>query len=118
MKVLITNGGSRLSRELATALGENHDVTLTASGEVRISTRSVQSHLGHDEATNALVRDMEVVVHSGEPDPHASVSEQLDVAMRCTYNLLLAAVEERVPRIVFLSSLGLLDQFWRKAKPA
>ena len=111
MKVLITNGASRLSDELATALGENHDVTLSASGAVQSSTKSVRSDLGHDKATNALVREFDTVVHSGEPDPDASVSEQLDVAMRCTYNLLLACVQEGVPRVVFLSSLGLLDQY-------
>ena len=54
---------------------------------------------------------MDAIVHSGEPDAKASVSEQLDVAMRCTYNLLWAAVEERVPRFVFLSSLRLMAPY-------
>ena len=31
--------------------------------------------------------------------------------MRCTYNLLWAAVEERVPRFVFLSSLRLMARY-------
>ena len=59
----------------------------------------------------ALVKGADAIVHSGDTDPKASVSDRLNVAMRCTYNLLWAAVEERVPRIIFLSSLGLLDGY-------
>ena len=126
MRVLITNGGSLLSQELATALGDAHEVTLTAREEVHTSAKFVQSDLGHDEATNALVKGVDVMVHSGDTDQTASVSDRLDVAMRCTYNLLWAAVEERVPRVIFLSSLGLRDAYdedlavterWRPVPP-
>ncbi|MCH8992309.1 MAG: NAD(P)-dependent oxidoreductase, partial [Acidobacteria bacterium] len=111
MKVLITNGGFRLSQELATVLGDSHEVTLTARTQAPTSTKFVQSDLGHDEATNALVKGIDAIVHSGDTDPEASISDRLDVAMRCTYNLLYAAVEEGVPRVIFLSSLGLLDGY-------
>jgi nucleoside-diphosphate-sugar epimerase len=53
---------------------------------------------------------MDAIVHSGEPDSTRGVSDQLDVAMRCTYNLLRAASDEGVPRVVFLSTLSLFDQ--------
>jgi nucleoside-diphosphate-sugar epimerase len=126
MKVLITNGGSPLSQELASALGDGHEVTLTAREQVQTSAKFVQSDLGHDQTTNALVKGVDAIVHSGDTDPKASVSNRLDVAMRCTYNLLWAAVEERVPRVIFLSSLGLLDGYdedlavterWRPVPP-
>ena len=52
---------------------------------------------------------MDAIVHSGESDPSASVSDRLDSAMRCTYNLLTAAAEEGVPRLVYLSSLAVMQ---------
>ena len=111
VRILITNSGSRLSQELAAALSGSHEVTMTGPAETSSSTSFIRSDLGHDEGTNSLVRGMDAIVHSGETHPGASVSDRLDAAMRCTYNLLLAAGQERVPRFVFLSSLGLLDQY-------
>jgi hypothetical protein len=53
---------------------------------------------------------MDAIVHSGDIDPAASVSDQLDYQMRCTYNLLRAAAEEGVPRFIYLSSLRLMER--------
>jgi nucleoside-diphosphate-sugar epimerase len=111
MKILITGAASRLSQELADSLSGEHDVTLTYRTGVSTDHTLVQSELGHDEATNTLVRGMDAIVHSGEMDRDASATDSLDVAMRGTYNLLYAAAEEGVPRLVFLSSLRLLDRY-------
>ena len=111
MKILLTSAATRLSQALAGPLASSHEVVTTDRTPVAGLDGFVQSDLGHDASTNELVRGMDAIVHSGEPDAEASVSEQLDVAMRCTYNLLWAAVEERVPRFVFLSSLRLMAQY-------
>ena len=111
MKILITSAASRLAQGLASGLSRGHDVLLTDRKQVSTEGSFVRADLGHDESTNDLVRGMDVVVHSGEADPEASVSEQLDVAMRCTYNLLWAAGEEGVPRLIYLSSLRILDAY-------
>ena len=111
MKILITSAASRLARELASGLSRSHDVLLTDRRQVSTERNFVRADLGHDESTNDLVRGMDAIVHSGETDPGASVSEQLDVAMRCTYNLLSAAGEEGVPRLIYLSSLRILDAY-------
>ena len=111
MRVLVTNGGTRLGRLVAGALAIEHDVTLTSRSPVADALDGVGfvgSDLGHDESTNDLVRGMDAIVHSGEPDSSASVSDQLDAAMRCTYNLLTAAADEGVPRLVYLSSLSVM----------
>ena len=68
----------------------------------------VVSQLGDDESTDDLVKDIDVIVHWGKPDPEASDSEQLDQAMRCTYNLLWAASQAGVSRFVYLSSLSVI----------
>jgi len=111
MKLLITGAASRLSRELADSLSGEHDVTLTDRTGVSTDHTFVQSELGHDETTNALVRGMDAIVHSGETDRNASATDRLDAAMRGTYNLLQAAAEEGVPRFVYLSSLRILDGY-------
>ena len=111
MRVLVTNGATRLSLTIAGALAGEHDVMLTDRlpiADAPDGVDVVSSELGHDETTNDLVRGMDAIVHSGEPDSSASVSDKLDAAMRCTYNLLTAAAEEGVPRLVYLSSLSVM----------
>ena len=111
MRVLVTNGATRLGRVVAGALSREHDVRLTDRSPLADGPDGVEvvgSDMGHGEATNDLVRGMDAIVHSGEPDPDASVSDRLDAAMRCTYNLLTAAAEEGVPRMVYLSSLSVM----------
>ena len=111
MKVLITSAASRLSQELASSLGDRHDVRLTDRSEVSIGRDFVRCELGHDPSTNELVRGMDVIVHPGDAGSGPDVSERLDAAMRCTYNLLWAAAEEGVRRLVYLSSLRILDGY-------
>ena len=114
MRVSITSGASELSQQLAGSLSPKHEITLTDRRHVATSHRFVRSELGHDEASDSLVRGIEAVVHLGAVgavDPAASASDHLDVAMRCTYNLLWAAAGTGVRRFVFLSSLRLLDGY-------
>jgi len=97
MKILITGAQLQLPQDLANTLSPTHDVTLTDSA------------LNHTPETNDLVRGTDVIIHSGAIDPAATASDQLDSQMRCIYNLLLAATEEGVPRLIFLSSLQLMN---------
>jgi hypothetical protein len=111
MKVLVTLASSHLSLEIASSLGGSHEVRLTDKNEVSTDLEIVRSDLGHGAPTNELVRGMNAIVHSGEIDPAASVSDQLDYQMRCTYNLLWSAAEEGVQRFIYLSSLRLMDGY-------
>lgn len=111
MKVLVTTAESQLQQKLAVSLAGDHDVVLTGRGGNSTGQRYVRSDLGHDPQTNDLVRDMDAIIHSGEADPELSAPEQLDAAMRCTYNLLWAAAEEHVPRLVYLSSLRVMARY-------
>ncbi len=110
MKILITNASTQLSQAIAASLSAKHDVRLTDRKAVSTHLPFTRSDLNHDESTNALVRGMDAIVHTGEVDKDASVLEQLDIAMRSTYNLLWAASEERVPKVVFLSALRIFDR--------
>ena len=111
MRLLITGASTRLSRQLATELSQDHDVTLTDTSDVQVDGEFVRSDLGDDLSTSDLVKHVDAIVHSGEVDPDASVSDQLDYQMRCTYNLLWAASEEDVSRVVYLSSLDIMEHY-------
>ena len=112
LKILITAARSPLPRLLAHSLeAAGHEIRLTERADLSPLRRFVPSDLDHTAATNELVRGMDAIIHPGDVDPGASVSEQLDYQMRCTYNLLWAAVEESVPRFIYLSSLILLDGY-------
>jgi nucleoside-diphosphate-sugar epimerase len=111
LKVLTTLASSHLSLGIASSLSSNHEVRLTDRNEVSTDIEFVRSSLDHGASTNDLVRGMDAIVHSGDIDPAASVSDQLDYQMRCTYNLLWAAAEEGVQRFVYLSSLLLMDGY-------
>ena len=112
MKILITNGSTRLSQQIADRLADvGHDVRLTATGDVSVEHDFAPSDLGDDEGTNGLVRGLDAIIHSAAVDTDSSVSDQLDMAMRGTYNLLWAAREEGVNRFVLLSSLSTMGQY-------
>ena len=108
MNILITGASAPLSRHLASALGGRHTITLT---DIDDAPGVVRCDLEHDDATSELVRGMDVIVHSGQTDGNADVSERLDTAMRRLYNLVWAAYEEGVPRVVFLSSLSVMGRY-------
>jgi nucleoside-diphosphate-sugar epimerase len=110
MNILITSASTRLARHLASELGDEHDVRLTDRNDVPGAQNFTLCDLDHDEATNDLVRGVDVIIHSGEVDSALSVSDQLDDAMRCTYNLLWAASEEKVPRLIYLNSLSVMGR--------
>ena len=111
MNILITGASAPLSRHMASALGGRHTLTLTEIVDVPGVEGFVRCELGHDDATNELVRGADVIVHSGQSYGNADVSERLDTAMRRCYNLVQSAYEEGVPRIVFLSSLSVMGRY-------
>ncbi len=110
MNILITGASAAIARRLASALGDRHAVTLTDRAAVDGVENFVRCDLDHDDATSDLVRGMDVIIHSGRSERGGSVSERLDDAMRCLYNLVRAACEEGTPRLIFLSSLAVMGR--------
>ena len=114
MKILLTSAKSDAIHRISTGLTKSHTVTLSDRNHVSTNLQFIQSSLNHDAETNALVRNQEVVIHSLDNDSKASDSDILDAAMRCTYNLLFASVEEKVPKFIYISSLTLMDTYNEK----
>ena len=117
MNILITGAASNLARALASHLGDNHQIRLTDIVKVDTDFEFVRSDLGHDESTNELVRGMDSIIHLAElpsdysDDSLDSDNLTIDFMTRCTYNLLWAAVEEKVKKAVYGSTLKLFEKY-------
>jgi uronate dehydrogenase len=109
--LLITSGGGRLAQSLAEGLKETYSIRLTERAPIRTNYDFVECPLGHDNTTNVAVRGVEAIVHIGEPLPKETDEQQIDLLTRCTYNLLWAASQEKVSRVVFLSTLELMTGY-------
>jgi nucleoside-diphosphate-sugar epimerase len=109
--ILITSGAAKLAQALAAGLKETYSIRLTERAPVGTTHEFIESALGHDPATNNLVRGVEAIVHVAEPLPNDNAEQQIDLMTRCTYNLLWAAAEEKIPRVVLLSTLELMTAY-------
>lgn len=111
-RVRITSSHSWLAQALGARLREKYSVSLTSPGNLEASSLPfTQSPLDHDEATRALVRGIDAIVHVAQPLTGASEGERIDYRTRATYNLLRAAVDEGVEAVVYLSSLNMLTGY-------
>ena len=108
MRVLITNAATSLGQALAAGLGDTHQVRLT-DPEPRFG---IQCDLGHGPETDALVKDIDIVVHLAYA-PRAGDGEitWLDRNTRGTYNLLWAAAVAEVEHVILLSTLDLFAPY-------
>ncbi len=117
MNILITSAGSELARNVAEALAETHTLRLTELHPVEnVIGTFIQSGLGHDEATDELVRGIDAIIHIAEV-PRQSLAEAdqpdnyvIDYQTRCTYNLLMAASAVGVRHVIYASTLRLFEQ--------
>ena len=116
MNILITGACLDLSQDLADSLKDSHQVRLTDRAPVSTELEFVRSDLDHGSGNRDLVRGMDALIHGGRLVPGASPAGQIDYHTRCTYNLLHAASEEKVPLLVYLSSLALMAQYGEDLK--
>ena len=115
MHVLITGAATDLGQALATNLGQAHQLRLTDHDALATDHEFIQSELGHDETTDALVADIDAIVHQAyAPRPDDDQTTWLDHNSRRTYNLLLAASQVTVKRVVVLSTLDLFAPYDEK----
>jgi len=110
-RVLITSAESPLAQTLAGILSQDREVRLTGRTEMHSRFEYVRSTLGHDPTTNQLLKEVDAIVHVAEPLPGENETQQIDYLTRGTYNLLWAASEEGVKRVVFLSTLELMTAY-------
>ena len=108
MHVLITNAATSLGQALAANLGDTHQLRLT---DPELGA-GIQSDLGHGPETDALVQDIDVIVHLAyAPRTGDDEITWLDHNTRRTYNLLWAAAAAKVEHVILLSTLDLFAPY-------
>jgi nucleoside-diphosphate-sugar epimerase len=90
---------------------ERHQLRLTDRTMAALAGEYAYSPLEHDVSTNLLVRGMDAIVIVGETLPDEAAAEYLDAMTRKLYNLLMAAYQEGVTRVVYLSTLALMTAY-------
>lgn len=108
--VLVTSAESLLGRAVATALAPQYRLRLSSLVDLQTSHPFTKCSLGHDAATGALVRGVGTIVHVASSSAGGE-AERIDYHSRCTCNLLWAAAQEHVPRLVYLSSLAMMTGY-------
>ena len=103
VKVLLTAADTEIGAALLPKLTQGHEVAAAAYAEP----------LEADAATEQLVAGAEVIVHLAPA--HLGVGsrddELVDYATRRTYNLLHAAADQGVSRMVYVSSLRVMSSY-------
>lgn len=126
MKVLVTSAASEAGQMLAAALQPGHDVSLTDL-PANAGDGIIACELGPDEPTDELVQGIGAIVHVAYQGRDDDATALLDYHCRCTYNLLTAASQAGVKRVVNVSTLRLLQDYeenltvterWRSLPPA
>lgn len=111
MRILITSAASQIAQWLAAALKQEHQIRLTERTHLDLDDQFVRCPLDHDFSTNLLVQGMEAIIHVAEPLAQDTEEQQLDYLTRGSYNLLWAAAAEGVKRVIYLSTLELLNHY-------
>jgi len=108
MKLLITDAAAPLGVHLAAGLRDAHQLRLTDRVPLDTDLEFVRSDLGHDESTDQLVAGIDAIIHQAHfPVEGDDSPAWLDANVRCTFNLLTAAAEAGVERVIYLSTLDL-----------
>ena len=109
MRILVTGAASALGQEVAVALVADGNAQLRLLDDCAAQQQDVEwiaARLTDPDAVRQAVRDVDAVVHTGEPPPAPESEEALlDRATRGTHVLLQAAVEAGVKRFVYGSTL-------------
>ncbi len=115
MRILVTGAASALGREIASALAADESAQLRLLDDCATQQQDVEwiaARLTDSDAVRQAVRDVDAVVHTGEPPP-APESEEvlLDRVTRGTHVLLQTAVEAGVKRFVYGSTLEVFRSY-------
>ena len=112
MNVLINGSPTAIGRAVVAQLADSgHNLRLTSMAPYEAQD-VVVCPLEHDEATDELVDGIDAIVNIGYQDEvEMPVSFHLDYYTRRTYNLLWAASNADVKRVINLSTLRLLEAY-------
>ena len=112
MNVLINGSPTAIGRAVVAELANSgHDLRLTSMAPYEPQDVVVCA-LEHDDATDELVSGIDAIINVGYQDEvEMPVSFHLDYYTRRTYNLLWAAANAGVERVINLSTLRLMADY-------
>ena len=112
MKILLSGASDPFAFVLSSALRKKHEIRLTDTVQVDTDREFVISELNHDEVTDRLVKDVDVLIclpYSRRAKDHET--DWIDVTTRRQYNLLSAAATANVSQIIAISTLDLMTPY-------
>ncbi|MEE3235597.1 MAG: NAD(P)-dependent oxidoreductase [Candidatus Latescibacterota bacterium] len=112
MKILLSGASDPFAFVLSSALRKKHEIRLTDTVQIETDFEFVTSKLDHDETTDHLVKDVDVLIclpYSPRAKDHET--DWIDVTTRRQYNLLSAAATANVSQIIAISTLDLMTPY-------
>jgi|TARA_B100001971_G_C18256416_1_gene582545 nucleoside-diphosphate-sugar epimerase len=108
MKILITCSTSVTGKKLLESLSQDFETTSTDVSDSNSDEFSV-CQLDHDQQTDNLVEGVDLIVNVGYGGQSGDDRKLIDYHTRCIYNLLTAASNAGVKRVINLSTLKLYE---------
>jgi len=107
-KVLVTGAAGVLGGGIARALAPAYDVTVTDMRETSLPLPTRAADLSKAEQALEVCKGMDIIVHPAAIHPWKkyTAEQYLDWNIKATYNLLAAAAEAGVKRVVYTSSIA------------
>jgi len=112
MKILLTGASAPFSLALSNILKKTHDLRLTDSFHIETDCEFVISELSHNEETNDLVKDVDILIclpYCRRTTDHET--DWIDVTTRRQYNLLFAAATANISEVIIVSTLDLMTPY-------
>ncbi|WP_440115700.1 NAD-dependent epimerase/dehydratase family protein [Paenibacillus sp. QZ-Y1] len=119
MNILITGAAGKIGRDLSHYLSEAFHLRITDLNIDRLNEYQDTRHeiialdVTEPEACRKACEGMDIVVHlAGDPSPHAGFYESLlDINIKGTFNVLRAAKDQGVRRVILASSAQTIEGY-------
>ncbi len=108
MKILITCSKSIIGKKLLEGLSQDFEMISTDVSDSN-SDEFSECQLNHDQQTDNLVDGVDLIVNVGYGGQSGNDRKLIDYHTRCIYNLLTAASNVGVKRVINLSTLKLYE---------
>ena len=107
-KVLVTGAAGVLGSGIARALAPAYDVTVTDMREMTLPLPTRPADLSKGDQAREVCKGMDIIVHPAAIHPWKkyTAEQYLDWNIKATHNILAAAAEVGVKRVVYTSSIG------------